>query len=422
MTDSTPISNQRFSQQSQITQFLPIVNGSNEDGPMIEENNEGPYLTGLPYNFFDRFPSVPSVTQDMFCREPPLADAWKYYQEDEHFTGLFQHMIILNCFEYWDQVEDEIRQDGFHPKGFTVKEFVIWEFFRHSRGIADFEQAYETFSQFNTDLLGQIFTHPDRIPQPSHASYYYQWLKPAHFHKFLLRLVAECVHYGIIIPKILMADGLFVRSAAGNFSLDKFLQPTDPAASRTVHNNRYFGKGYMGIVFCAWCRNRWLPVDVRVFTGSISENAYFKPTIADFLCTTPYEWEITLYDTGGCGEDNRLYLKDQKQISGITARSNIKKEAIIQLGTNRYAFWEDIPEKMSIHMYQRLLEHRAQEEAVFSPFTTVFNMKRMNQMGWNAAMIHYCQYLSLLLLHALTAYKVNAEHLIMNAKAFTNLN
>jgi hypothetical protein len=219
-----------------------------------------------------------------------------------------------------------------------------------------------------------------------------------------------------------MADGLFVRSAAGNFSLDKYLQPTDPAASRTVHNNRYFGKGFMGIVFCAWCRNRWLPVDIRVFSGSISENKYFKPTVADFLCTTPYEWEITLYDTGGCGEDNRIFLKDQGHISGITARSNIKKEAIIQLGANRYAYWEDIPDKMSIHMYQRLLEHRAQEEAVFSPFTTVFNMKRMNQMGWNAAMIHYCQYLSLLLLHALTAYKVNADRLVMNAKAFTNLN
>ena len=97
--------------------------------------------------------------------------------------------------------------------------------------------------------LPKCSEHPDRIPKPDHASYYYKWLTPAHFHAFSLRLVQECVYNEIIIPKIVMADGLFERSAAGNFSLDKFLQPTDPDATRTVHNKVYLGKGFMAIVF-----------------------------------------------------------------------------------------------------------------------------------------------------------------------------
>ena len=350
-----------------------------------------------------------------------MKEAWKYYQEVENFTGLFQHLIILNSFDYWDKVEIEIRQKGFSPKGFSVKEFVKWEFFRHSQGIDHYEKAFETFSHYDRNLLSQAFSHPERIPQPYHASYYYEWLTPAHFYQFFLMLVQECVHYQIIIPKIVMADGLFERSAAGNFSLDKYRNPTDSDATRTVHNKKYLGKGFMAIVFCAWCRKRWLPVDVRVFTGSISENKNFKPTMADFLATTPYEWEYVLYDTGASSTDNREYIKGKQYISGITARSNIKKEMILELGPRRYGFWDDIPEGMSVNQYRRLLEHRSQEEAVFSPFSTVFDMKRMNDMGSDAAMIHMCKYLSLLLLHALTAYKVNAERLVMSAKAFTQL-
>ena len=51
---------------------------------------EGSYLNGLPYNFFDRFPGVPSVTQEMCCKDPYLAGEWTYYQEVDNFTGLFQ--------------------------------------------------------------------------------------------------------------------------------------------------------------------------------------------------------------------------------------------------------------------------------------------------------------------------------------------
>jgi len=384
---------------------------------------EGPYLNGLPYNFFDRFPGIPAVTQEMFCKDPYLAEEWTYYQEVDQFTGLFQDLLLLNAdiFAYWDDVETEIRQKGFNPKGFSVKEFVKWEFFRHSQGLDNYEHAHDIFAQYDRTLLAQVFEHPDRIPRPYHASYYYKWLTPAHFHAFLLRLVQECVYNEIIIPKIVMADGLFERSAAGNFSLDKFLQPTDPDATRTVHNKVYLGKGFMAIVFCAWCGHRWLPVDVRVFSGSTNENAYFKPTVADFLETTPYDWKAILYDTGASAKANRKFAQDQRLIAGITARSNIKREEILQLGSNRYAFVEDIPDGMSIRQYRRLLEHRSQTEAIFSPFSTVFDMKRMNSMGQAAAMIHMCKYLSLLLLHALSAFKVNAPRLVMKAKAFTQL-
>jgi hypothetical protein len=398
----------------------PIEN-TTEANPTMPKIPEGPFLKDLPFHFFDRFQSIPAVTQDMYCSHSDMKDAWIEYQEIETFMGSFQHLITLNSFSYWDQVEDELRQADFSPKCFSIKEFITWEFLRHSHGLDHYEQASFIFQHYDRKLLARVFENPNQIPQPYHSSYYYQWLKPEHFYRFFLSLVEECVQFGIIIPKILMADGLFERSAAGNFSKDCNSNPTDADATRTVHNKKFYGKGFVAIVFCAWCRKRWLPVDVKVFTGSTNENKFLKPVMGDFLASTPYDWDAILYDTGGSAKLNREFIKDQEIISGITARSNIKQELIIELGTDRYGFWDDIPDGMSIRQYQRLLEHRSQIEATFSPFSTVFNMKRMNDMGWAAAMIHICKYLSLLLLHALTAYKVNAEHLVMKAKAFTQL-
>ena len=65
------------------------------------------------------------------------------------------------------------------------------------------------------------------------------------------------------------------------------------------------------------------------------------------------------------------------------------------------------------------MDHRAQNEAGFSPLSTKYNMKEMNRMGLKAASIHILKYFILQLLHALTAYKVNRRNLIMSAKAFT---
>ena len=108
-------------------------------------------------------------------------------------------------------------------------------------------------------------------------------------------------------------------------------------------------------------------------------------------------------------------------ISGIVARKNIKREVILDVGHKRFCFSDDIPVGMSLEQYKRLLNHRSQEEAGFSGFTTYHNMKRMNTMGQDAATIHVLKYMILQLLHALSAYKVNRPDLLMMYSAFSSL-
>jgi len=381
----------------------------------------GPFLKNFPYMHLDRFYQIPSVIQKDFCTHPVLAEAWKYYQEMEAFTGLFQHMILLNSFTYWDTVETELRAEGYHPKGFRLVEFIKWEFLRHSMGITSYSDAERIFQNFKPEVLTGAFEKPSRIPAPYHASYYYKWLKPIHFQTFFQKLVEDCITYKVIIPRIVIADGLIFRTWAGNFTLDQWLQPTDPGASITVHNKKQLGKCYNAIVFYAWCGSRWLPVDMRVITGSANENAEFIPVVDDFLKLSPYDWMVFLYDSGASSVPNREYLKAKGLITGITARKNIVKEVVLDVDHRRYCFESDIPDGMSLEQFKKLLNHRSQEEAGFSGFTTFHHMKQMNTMGQDAATIHVLKYLILQLMHALAAYKVNRPDLLMMYSAFSSL-
>jgi hypothetical protein len=403
-------------------QVLEDQRTSSELTLKINAHETGPFLYGHPYLHLDRFYTVPSVTQEDFCSTALLTDEWKYYQELDAFTGLFQDMIALNSFAYWDTVETEIRAQGFHPKGFKVVEFIKWELLRHSMGIANYTDAQRIFQNFDPVLLKAAFDHPTRIPAPYHASYYYSWLTPAHFRTFFQKLVEDCVTYKIIIPRIAIADGLIFRTWAGNFTLDRWMNPTDPGASITVHNNKHLGKCYNAIVFYAWCGQRWLPIDLYVITGSANENGMFQPIVADFLEKNPYAWDVFLYDSGACSAENREFLKSEGIIPGITARSNIKSEVILDIGHKKYCFADDIPDGMSSEQFKKLLNHRSQEEAGFSGFTTYNNMKQMNTTGHDAATIHVLKYLILQLLHALAAYKVNRPDLLMMYSAFSALN
>jgi hypothetical protein len=169
------------------------------------------------------------------------------------------------------------------------------------------------------------------------------------------------------------------------------------------------------------CGNRWLPVDLRVITGSANENMMFIPLIEDFLNSSPYEWFVFLYDSGASSVENRVFLKNKGLISGITARKNLVQEVILEANDHRYCFNDDIPNGMSLEQYKRLLNHRSQIEAGFSGFSTYHHMKQMNSMGQDAATIHVLKYLILQLLHAIAAYKVNRPDLLMMYSAFSSL-
>jgi len=308
---------------------------------------------------------------------------------------------------------------GLHPKGFSVKELVKWDLLRHSTGALFTTQFQDIASPWDRSVLAGAFDDPERVPEPHHFSYYYAFLTPQHYLAFFLQLVRECVRHKIIIPRIAVADGVFLRSWAGNFTKDKAGNPTDPGASITVHGRKFYGKGFTTIAFFAWCGTRCLPVYCKTYTGSASENAVYQEAVREFKTAVHYHWKAMGYDLGADSAENRRFTRDEGMICVMPAKENETYGTRVEIGPKRYFFAEDIPDGMSVGKFGRLYDHRTGAEEGLSPLDLAYNMKEMSRMGLEAASIHMLKYYSILLLHALTAYKVNRSDLIMSSKAFT---
>ena len=380
------------------------------------------HLETVNSKYIDRFKPVPSVLMEDFCLTPQLENDWIYFQEVPNFKGQFRHMLLLNSFAYWDDVEAKIRKRGFHPKGFSVQELVKWDLLRHSSNMRFTTVFNDLFRSIDKTGLMGAFNNPNKVPDPYHFSHYYNYLKPEHFHTFFLQLVEECIQYGIIIPGIALGDGVFISSWAGNFTKDKYGNPTDPEASITVHDKKFYGKGFTTIVYYAWCGTRWLPIYYKTYTGSVSETKVYTEVIDELLKVLPYDWKVISYDKAGHSIKNRQFNHDHHLIGVIPAKKNITYDVLIDAGKGRLFCESDIPSGMSVNKLGRLFDHRAQEEAGFSALGPTYNMKAMNRMGLDAASIHITKYFIIQLLHALTAYKVNRPDLIMSSKAFTLVN
>jgi len=380
------------------------------------------HLEKVNSKFIDRFMPVPSVQKEDFCMGPQLEDDWIYFQEVPNFKGQFRHLLLLNSFAYWDDVEAELRKNRFHPKGFSVQELVKWDLLRHSSNMRFTTVFNDLFRSIDTAGLIGVLNYPNKIPEAYHFSHYYKYLKPKHFQTFFLKLVEECIQYGIILPGIALGDGIFTSSWAGNFTKDKKGNPTDPEASITVHDKKFYGKGFTTIAYYAWCGTRWLPVYYKTYSGSTNETKVYTEVVDELLTALPFEWKVISYDKAGHSIENRKFNRDHHLIGVIPARKNITYDVLIDVGKGRLFCESDIPFGMSVNKLGRLYDHRAQEEAGFSALGPTYNMKAMNRMGLDAASIHIVKYFIIQLLHALTAYKVNRPDLIMSSKAFTLVN
>lgn len=378
------------------------------------------FLKFMKHQHIDRFKRVPTVTFNDYCSDKISHEEWINFQCVPEFNGIFKYLITLNDFGFWDDVEKQMFSNGFRRKGFTVREMIIWDLLRLSLGIPTFQEFTDKMRDYNLKDLQPLVSL--KIPVPSTFSYYFAHIPVKAYQDFFAKLVVECVNTKVIIPRILMGDGLFAHSWAGDFKKDRYGNATDQEASLRVHNRKYDGKGFVAIAFYAWCHDRWLPVHFHVFSGSKNECPIVRDLAYDFLKDSPWNWEVFLYDAGASSKDVRTVIKNAGLICAIPAKKNIKQEMIVELDNGKYFYEADFPDGMSLNKFGALFKHRAQVESAFSAFEGIYHQGRMNRMGLDAATIHFARYFILQLLHGLTAYKVNRPDLVMSAKAFTQVN
>jgi len=236
--------------------------------------------------------------------------------------------------------------------------------------------------------------------------------------KFFQILVKECIDLGIIIPRILIWDGQFIRSNCNNNKNKDKDAYNDPDAGYCRHNGTKKGVGYDPGILYAYCFDRWFPIYFKMFPGNRNDTRAFRETLREFLEVSEENWIISISDSGGYCLKNMEFIRFKGQVPVIRARKNIKNQPVKELKKGFYFNTAFIPKDWSIELFLKIYSFRPMIEQGNSTNNTYYNASRMNTRGIKAAIKQRVTIYILELLKALTAYKVGCPDLMMMPTAF----
>ncbi|MHA1336063.1 MAG: transposase [Promethearchaeota archaeon] len=299
-----------------------------------------------------------------------------------------------------------------------LEDVIAYELLRLNLGFKNYTDIERMCRFMRFPPLYGITHDPNFFPSAKDLSYILTKIPSDVFFQFFQLLVNECIEYGIIIPRILIWDGQFIRSNCKN-NKDKG-KPTynDPDAGYCRHNGTKKGVGYDPGILYAYCFNRWFPVYFKMFPGNRNDIPAFRETVKEFLANTKYNWSIIIADSGAYSKKNLDYIRSCGMIPIIRARKNLKTHPVKELKKGFFFNTDYIPKNWSDDLYLKVYSFRPMIEQGNSSNITFYNNSRLNTRGYDAAVRSRCLIYILVLLKALTAYKLGRPDLIMKPTAF----
>ncbi len=299
-----------------------------------------PILKG---KYLYRFPSLKIPPYAEYCESVISKKEWAMHRYLKGFKGFFENLFELNDFSYFDDVQEELERQGVSFKSLFLSDIIAYELLRINLGFKNY-RGIEKMERFmgRPPLFG--ITHDSAFfPTAADLSYVLSKI-PAHaIFGFFQLLVKECVECGIIIPRILIWDGQFIRSNCKNNKEEGKETYNDPDAGYCRHIGQKKGVGYDPGILYAFCFNRWFPVYFKMFPGNRNDTVAYRETLDQFLTITDYQWMIAIADTGPYCEQNLLSTQFKGLIPLIRAKKNLKTHPIRELKKDYFFNMEYIP-------------------------------------------------------------------------------
>ena len=371
-------------------------------------------------HYIYRFPRVKIPRFEDYGKYTISKMEWDMHRYLKGFDGFFENLFEFNDFSYFQDLQGTLEDDGTSFKNMFIEDVIAYELLRINLGFKNYK-GIEKMSRFMRfpPLVG--VTHdPKFFPNAADLSYVLTKIPSEALFQFFQLLVKECVDCGIIVPRVLIWDGQFIRSNCNNNKKKGEINYNDPDAGYCRHNGIKKGVGYDPGILYAHCFNRWFPVYFKMFAGNRNDILAFRETMTGFFQTPKYEWQIVIADSGPYSLQNMRNMQNRGLIPIIRARKHLKTHPIRQLKKEFYFNTDFIPEGWSDELFLKIYSFRPMIEQANSYNNTYYNASRMNTRGMEAAIRNRSLIYILELLKALTAYKLGRPDLIMQPTAFEN--
>ncbi len=371
-------------------------------------------------HYIYRFPRVKIPRFETFGFNTISKMEWDMHRYLKGFDGFFENLFEFNDFSYFQELQGTLENDGVSFKNMFIEDVIAYELLRINLGFKNYKGIEKMGRFMRYPPLFSITHDYEFFPNAADLSYVLTRIPSEALFEFFQLLVQECVDHGIIVPRILIWDGQFIRSNCNNNKDKKSHVYNDPDAGYCRHNGIKKGVGYDPGILYAHCFNRWFPIYFKMFAGNRNDILAFRETMHGFFQTTEYDWQILVADSGPYSLQNMKSMQHHGLVPIIRARKNLKTHPIRALKKDFYFNTDFIPEGWSDELFLKLYSFRPMIEQGNSYNNTYYNASRMNTRGIEAAIKLRSLIYILELLKALTAYKLGRPDLIMKPTAFEN--
>jgi hypothetical protein len=405
-----PLQANKGKQGNNSTQMLP-----KSQKRIIDFIQWTPTLKG---KYLYRFPSIKIPSYEEYCKNWISKKEWDMHRYIKGFNGFFENIFELNDFSFFDSVQERLEEQGVSFKNLFLTDIIAYELLRINLGFKNYTGIEKMGGFLGRPPLFSLTHDSAFFPTAADLSYILSKIPSQDFFDFFQLLVKECVDCGIIVPRILIWDGQFIRSNCKNNKEEGKEVYNDPDAGYCRHNGTKKGVGYDPGILYAYCFNRWFPVYFTMFPGNRNDTVAYRETLDQFLTTTDYEWLMVIADSGPYCEQNLEFTQFKGLLPIIRARKHLKTHPIRELKKGFYFNTDYIPKGWTDEFFLKIYSFRPMIEQGNSANTTYYNAFRMNTRGMEAAIKLRCLIYILELLKALTAYKIGRPDLIMKSSAF----
>jgi len=372
----------------------------------------------LKDRYLYRFPRVTIPRFEEFGLGTISKKEWNLHRYLKGFNGFFENLFEFNDFSYFQDLQGILENRDVSFKNMFIEDVLAYEMLRINLGFKNYTGIERMCRFLDCPPLFSITHDPNFFPNARDLSHVLTRIPAGAMFEFFQLLVKECIDCGIIVPKILIWDGQFMRSNSNNNKKNGCSNYTDPDAGYCRHNGIKKGVGYDPGILYAHCFNRWFPVYFKMFSGNRNDILAFRETMDEFFSLTKYEWQVLMADSGPYSLQNMEKIRFQGLVPMIRARKNLKTHPIRELKKGFFFNTDYIPNGWSDEFFLKIYSLRPMIEQGNSYNNTFYNASRMNTRGMDAAIRLRSLIYSLELLKALTAYKLGRPDLIMKPSAF----
>jgi len=376
------------------------------------------WIPTLKGKYLYRFPKIRIPRFEDHAMGVISKKEWDMHRYISKFDGFFENLFELNDLSFFDDLQEKLEEEGAYFRNLSVRDVFSYNLLRINLGFKDYSGIEKMSRLLIWPPLFSVTYDPRFIPTAADVSLVMNKIPASDLFKFFRQLVRECIELKIIVPRILIWDGQFLRSNCKNNKEENKEVYNDPDAGYCRHNGKKKGVGYDPGILYAHCGDRWFPIYFKMFPGNRSDQEAFKKTTHSFLSETPEEWQLIISDSGSYARDILEDIQFRSLLPIIRARKNIKNQPVKELKEGYYFNTDFIPPDWSDEYFLFIYSFRPMIEQGNSYNHTYYNAARMNTRGLEAAIKHCVSIYILELLKALTAYKLGRPDLIMKPSAF----